>query len=114
MLEDHPIRDPSPLAAQRMAGRDECALGQQRRELDPQGLHQADWQNRHGASTAEMARTSPVAGARAWLLLLFSSLPIVGRSNWITSAASCRTWSSASSPWAAVSTRYPSPPRNSP
>src|SRR5205823_2890617 len=50
-------------------------------ELVPQRLQQANWQDRHGASTAEMACTCTVAGARAWLLLLFSHLPIVGRSK---------------------------------
>src|SRR6266536_5645835 len=64
-----------------MAGRDVRTLGQERGELDPQGLEQADWQDRHGTSTAEMADTSTVAGARAWLLLPFNHGPIVGRSK---------------------------------
>src|SRR4051812_36422842 len=81
MLEDHPIRDPRPMTAQRMGGRDARALGQQRRELVPKGLQQAHWQDRHGASTAGMACTCTVAGARACPLLLFSHLPIVGRSK---------------------------------
>src|SRR5204863_7367243 len=78
---DHPVRYPPPMTAQRMAGRNERTLRQQRRELDPQGLQQANWQDRHGPSTAEMACTSTVAGARACRLLLFSYLPIVGRSK---------------------------------
>jgi hypothetical protein len=71
-----------------MGRRDDGVLRQQRGELDPQGLQQADWQDRHGASTAEMALTSTVAGARACLLLLFSHLPIVGRSKDLVPAKS--------------------------
>src|SRR5215213_3402597 len=81
MLEDHPIRDPPPMTAQRMGRRDERTLRQQRGELVPQRLQQANWQNRHGASMTAMACTSTVTGARACLLLLFSHLPIVGRSK---------------------------------
>ena len=69
------------MTAQRMGWRDERTLRQQRGELVPQGLQQADWQGRHGTSAMQMADTSTVAGARACLLLLSSHLPIVGRSK---------------------------------
>src|SRR5204862_2707937 len=92
MLEDHPVRYPPPMTAQRMAGRNERTLRQQRRELDPQGLQQANWQDRHGTSTAEMACTSTVAGARACRLLLFSYLPIVGRSKFSSQISRWHTW----------------------
>src|SRR4051794_23421152 len=66
------VKDALPLAAQRMGRREAWTLRQQRRELDPERLEQADWQNSHGTSTMEMADTSTVAGARACLLRLFS------------------------------------------
>src|SRR5215212_3306119 len=81
VLEDHTVRDALPMTTQRMGRRDERTLRQQRGELVPQRLQQANWQDRHGASTAEMARTCTVTGARACPLLLSSHLPIVGRSK---------------------------------
>ena len=81
VLEHHPVGDPQPMAAQRMRRRDERTLWQQRRELVPERLQQANWQDRHGASAIEMASTSTVAGARACWLLLSSHQPIVGRSK---------------------------------
>jgi hypothetical protein len=63
-----------------MARRDAWALRQQRRELDPERLEQANWQDRHGAFSPQMACTSTVAGVRACLLLPVSHAPTVGRS----------------------------------
>ena len=41
VLEDQPIRDATPMAAQRMRGGDLRSLGKQRGELVPQGFQQA-------------------------------------------------------------------------
>ena len=68
------------VAAQRVGRRDDRALGEERRELDPARLQQADWQDRHAPSATEGTATSTVAGAPACALLPLSHAPIVGRS----------------------------------
>ena len=80
VLEHQAIWDALPMTAQRMGRRHERTLRQQRGELVPERLQQANWQDRHGASMAEMAYTSTVAGARACSLLLLTHSPFVGRS----------------------------------
>jgi hypothetical protein len=40
VLEHHPVRDPTPVAAQRMVGTELAGLRQQRGELDPDRFQQ--------------------------------------------------------------------------
>ncbi|MGW7638373.1 hypothetical protein [Streptomyces decoyicus] len=47
LLEDDPVVDPAPVAAQQVSRIGFGALGQQRGELVPQRLGQPRWQHKH-------------------------------------------------------------------